>query len=61
MLATKNNLKSELAQNVAVLDSTIKIKSGEGVLRENQMVACLEHYENDVCTKREIVKITAKN
>jgi len=25
------------------------------------MVACLEHYENDVCTKREIIKITAKN
>ena len=25
------------------------------------MVACLEHYENDVCTKREIVKITAKS
>jgi hypothetical protein len=31
------------------------------VLWENNMVACLEHYENDICTKREVIKITAKN
>lgn len=25
------------------------------------MVACLEHYDDEVCTKREIIKITAIN
>lgn len=24
-------------------------------------VACLEHYEDNICTKREMVKITAKS
>lgn len=61
MLANKNNLKSELTANVWVLDTTISITSGEWILWENNMVACLEHYEDGVCTKREIVKITAKN
>lgn len=59
MYANKNNLKSELASNVWVLDTTISITSGEWILRESDMVACLEHYDNDICTKREIVKITA--
>ena len=61
MYANKNNLKSELTANVWVLDTTISITSWEWVLRETNTVACLEHYENDVCTKREIVKITAKS
>ena len=61
MLANKNNLKSELTANIGVLDTSISITAGEWILWENDMVACLEHYENDVCTKREIIKITAKN
>ena len=61
MLANKNNLRSELTANVWVLDTSISITSGEWVLRETDMVACLEHYEDTVCTKREIIKITAKN
>lgn len=61
MFANKNNLRSELTANIWVLDTSISITSGEWILWENDMVACLEHYENDVCTKREIIKITAKN
>ena len=61
MFANKNNLRSELTANVGVLDTSISITSGEWILWENNMVACLEHYENEICTKREIIKITAKN
>ena len=61
MLSNKNNLRSELTANVGVLATTISITAWEWVLWENNMVACLEHYENDICTKREVIKITAKN
>ena len=61
MLANKNNLRSELTANVGVLDTSIQITSWEWILWENNTVACLEHYEDGVCTKREIVKITAKS
>lgn len=61
MLSNKNNLRSELTANVWVLDTTISITSWEWVLWENNMVACLEHYESGVCTKREVIKITAKS
>lgn len=61
MLANKNNLRSELTWSVSVLATSISITAWEWVLRENNMIACLEHYDDDVCTKREIVKITAKN
>ena len=59
MYANKNNLKSELTASVWTLDTTISITSWEWILRESDMVACLEHYEDEICTKREIVKITA--
>lgn len=61
MLSNKNNLRSELTANVGVLATSISITAWEWVLWENNMVACLEHYENDICTKREVIKITAKN
>lgn len=61
MLSNKNNLRSELTANVGVLATTISITAWEWVLWENNMVACLEHYEWEICTKREIIKITAKN
>ena len=61
MYANKNNLRSELTANVGVLDTSISITAWEWVLRENNMVACLEHVENGVVTKREIIKITAKS
>ena len=61
MLSNKNNLRSELTGNVGVLATSISITAWEWVLWENNMVACLEHYENDICTKREVIKITAKN
>lgn len=61
MLSNKNNLRSELTGNVGVLATTISITAWEWVLWENNMVACLEHYEWEICTKREIIKITAKN
>ena len=61
MLSNKNNLRSELTANVGVLATSISITAWEWVLWENDMVACLEHYENDICTKREVIKITAKN
>lgn len=61
MLANKNNLRSELTSNVSSSATTINITSWEWILWENNMVACLEHYEWEICTKREIVKITAKN
>ncbi len=61
MLANKNNLRSELTSNVSSSATTINITSWEWILRENNMVACLEHYEWEICTKREIIKITAKN
>ena len=61
MLSNKNNLRSELTANVWVLATSISITAWEWVLWENNMVACLEHYENDICTKREVIKITAKN
>lgn len=61
MLANKNNLKSELTANVSSSATSISITSWEWILRETDTVACLEHYENNVCTKREMVKITAKS
>lgn len=61
MLANKNNLRSELTSNVSSSATSINITSWEWILRENNMVACLEHYEWEICTKREIIKITAKN
>ena len=61
MYSNKNNLKSELTANVGVLDTTISITPWEWVLRETNTVACLEHYESWICTKREVVKITAKS
>ena len=61
MLSNKNNLRSELTANVGVLATTISITAWEWVLWENNMVACLEHYESGVCTKREVIKITAKS
>lgn len=61
MYANKNNLRSELTANIWVLDTTISITAWEWTLWEADTVACLEHYESDICTKREMVKITAIN
>ena len=59
MLWNKNNLRSVLTTDIASTDTAINITSGEWIMRGNNMVACLEHYENEICTKREIIKITA--
>lgn len=61
MYSNKNNMRSELVADVSTSATSIAITSWEWVLRETDTVACLEHYENNVCTKREIVKITAIN
>ena len=61
MLANKNNLRSALTSNVSTTATSISITSWEWILRDTNTVACLEHYEDNVCTKREIIKITAKS
>ena len=59
MYSNANNLKSEIVWSVSANDSTVSITPGEWVLRANNTVACLEHYENEICTKREVIKITS--
>lgn len=59
MYSNANNLKSEIVWSVSANDSTVSITPGEWVLRASNTVACLEHYENEICTKREVIKITS--
>lgn len=59
MYSNANNLKSEIVWSVSANDSTVSITPGEWVLRADNTVACLEHYENEICTKREVIKITS--
>lgn len=59
MYSNANNLKSEIVWSVSANASTVSITPGEWVLRANNTVACLEHYENEICTKREVIKITS--
>ena len=61
MYSNRNNLRSELTANVSTSATSISITSWEWILWETDTVACLEHIENNVITKREIVKITAKS
>jgi len=59
MYANANNLKSWIISSVSASATTVSITSWEGVLWSEDTVACLEHYDNEICTKREIVKITS--
>lgn len=61
MYANKNNLRSLLTANVSTSATSISITAWEWILRDTDTVACLEHIENEVVTKREIIKITAKS
>ena len=57
MYANKNNLRSLLTANVSTTATSISITAWEWILRDTDTVACLEHIENEVVTKREIIKI----
>lgn len=57
MYVNENNARSLLTSNIWTLDTAIPITAWEWDLWKADMVACLEHYENEICVKREIIKI----